>query len=419
MQLNISNLEEQKENQNENEDIEEENNRKSSNEDKSVEAVLEIENEKEKEKISVIDDKSKLDDNKDLSNSDKKDIINDIINNSKITNEKEMEKESDIINNVSKEITIDNKKEEEKEKENNITVNEKEIEDKDNNRNNTNEEENKKNTEEEREKNEEKENINNINEIKDNEEKEEIKNNIIKQETYIGQNKNLESITNIPDLMENCNNYNKIILSFNKLTRINEFFIFQNVIYLDLSNNFIQKLETFYNLQNLETLLLNNNSIEHILMSLKNLSNLTHLDLSNNRIDMSDNVTIKALKYNPKLKILLVKGNINYNFQTIKYACLDSIRSLKYLDGEKIIGTVRRNRSLQKSYIKIKGMNGNSKQICGLKEYIQFKINDIKDNNDYKNENNTNNDFISRMRLDKRSKEKNSSNYYFTYLSSL
>ena len=416
MQVNISNLEEEKEKQNENEDIEEENNKKSSNEDKSIEAKLEEENEKEKEKMSYIDDKSILDNNKDINSSEKKDILNEKINNSKITNEKDMEKESDNINNISKEITIENKKEEEEEKENNIIVNEK---DKENNKNNTNEEENKKSIEEKRETNEEKENINNINEIKDNEEKNESNNNIIKLETYIGQNKGLESITNIPDLMENCNNYNKIILSHNKLTRINEFFIFQNVIYLDLSNNFFQKLETFYNLQNLETLLLNNNCIEHILMSLKNLSNLTHLDLSHNKIDMSDNVTIKALKYNPKLKKLLVKGNKNYNFQKIKYECLDSIKSLQYLDEEKIIRTVRRNRSLQKSYIKIKGMNGNSKQICGLKEYIQFKINDIKDNKDYENGNNDNNDFISRMRLDKRSKEKNSSNYYFTYLSSL
>jgi len=54
---------------------------------------------------------------------------------------------------------------------------------------------------------------------------------------------------------------------------------------------------------------------------------------------MSDNVTIKALKYNQKLKKLLVKGNKNYNFQKIKYECLDSIKSLQYLDEEKIIRT--------------------------------------------------------------------------------
>jgi len=271
----------------------------------------------------------------------------------------------------------------------------------------------------------EKENKDNTEEIKQNENEIENKNenntnNIDNPTEFVKQNEELTSINHLEELIKNCNNYKKIIFSNNKLSKISEFFIFKNVSYLDLSNNYFQKLDIFYNLENLQTLLLNNNSIQHLNMSLKYLTNLTHLDLSNNRLDMNDGISIKVLKYNINLRELLLKGNVNYDFKKVKFICLESIQSLIYLDGKRIFGNSRRNRSLQKSFVEFKGKRGNSKKIYRLREYIEFKINDMKDNKkEVEDENNKKDDIIKRFGLDKRSKEKNTSNYYFTYLSSM
>ena len=310
----------------------------------------------------------------------------------------------------------ENKNENENEEENNLNK-ENEINNSDNNKEN-NDINNSNND------NFEKEIIkDNSKEIKQNEnENENTNNNIDSPTEFVRQNEELYTINNFEELIKNCNSYKKIIFSNNKLSKISEFFIFKNVSYLDLSNNYFQKLEIIYNLENLQTLLLNNNSIQHLNMSLKYLINLTHLDLSNNRLDMNDGISIKVLKYNINLRELLLKGNINYKFLKVKFICLESIKSLIYLDGERIFGNTRRNRSLQKSFVDVKGKRGNSKKICRLREYIEFRINDIKDNkkeDEVEDEINKKDDIVKRFGLDKRSKEKNTSNYYFTYLSSM
>ena len=242
----------------------------------------------------------------------------------------------------------------------------------------------------------EKEKKDNSEEIKqnENESKNENVNNNDSPTEFVRQNEELKSIKQFDELIKNCNN----------------------------SNNYFQKLEIIYNLENLQTLLLNNNSIQHLNMSLKYLINLTHLDLSNNRLDMNDGISIKVLKYNINLRELLLKGNVNYEFGKVKIICLESIKNLIYLDGERIFGSTRRNRSLQKSFVDVKGKRGNSKRICRLREYIEFKINDIKNNQkeaEVEDEINKKDDIVKRFGLDKRSKEKNTSNYYFTYLSSM
>ena len=320
-------------------------------------------------------------------------------------------------NNVdtSKNINEGNKNESQNEEENNLNK-ENEINNSDNNKEN-NDINNSNND------NFEKEIKDNSKEIKQNEnENENTNNNIDSPTEFVRQNEELYTINNFEELIKNCNNYKKIIFSNNKLSKISEFFIFKNVSYLDLSNNYFQKLEIIYNLENLQTLLLNNNSIQHLNMSLKYLINLTHLDLSNNRLDMNDGISIKVLKYNINLRELLLKGNINYNFLKVKLICLESIKNLIYLDGERIFGNTRRNRSLQKSFVDVKGKRGNSKKICRLREYIEFRINDIKDNKkevEVEDEINKKDDIVKRFGLDKRSKEKNTSNYDFTYLSSM
>ena len=313
---------------------------------------------------------------------------------------------------TSRNINEGNKNENENEEENNLNK-ENEINNSDNNKEN-NDINNSNND------NFEKENKDNSKEIKLNEN--ENTNNIESPKEFVRQNEELYTINNFDELIKNCNNYKKIIFSNNKLSKISEFFIFKNVSYLDLSNNYFQKLEIIYNLENLQTLLLNNNSIQNLNMSLKYLINLTHLDLSNNRLDMNDGISIKVLKFNINLRELLLKGNVNYKFLKVKFICLESIKNLIYLDGERIFGNTRRNRSLQKSFVDVKGKRGNSKKVCRLREYIEFRINDIKDNkkeDEVEDEINKKDDIVKRFGLDKRSKEKNTSNYYFTYLSSM
>lgn len=315
---------------------------------------------------------------------------------------------------TSKNINDENKNENGNEEENNINK-ENEINNLDNNKEN-NTINNSKND------NFEKESEDNSKEIKKNENENENTNNIESPTEFVRQNEELRSINQFDELIKNCNNYKKIIFSHNKLSKISEFFIFKNVSYLDLSYNYFQKLEIIYNLENLQTLLLNNNSIQHLNMSLKYLINLTHLDLSNNILDMNDGISIKVLKYNINLRELLLKGNANYEFTKVKFICLESIKNLIYLDGQRIFGNTRRNRSLQKSFVDVKGKRGNSKRICRLREYIEFKLYDIKDSKnkaEVEDENNKKDDIVKMFGLDKRSKEKNSSNYYFTYLSSM
>ena len=99
-------------------------------------------------------------------------------------------------------------------------------------------------------------------------------NNIL--ETYEKKNEELKSIVNIDELVNDNDKYQKIILSHNLLTEINEFFIFPRLIYLDLSFNQIQKLENFAPLSELEILILSNNFIREIYRAFFPLKKLQH-----------------------------------------------------------------------------------------------------------------------------------------------
>ena len=370
----------------------EENNLGEENEKKSSDIN---EEKKDENNSNNINDENKGKDNLNTDNNSNEEIKVD--NSKNINDENKNENKNKEENNLNKENEISNS---ENQKENNNI----------NNSDNDNfEKENK-----------EKENIK---EFKQNENEKENENNTNNNDSpieFVRQNEELTTINHFEQLIKNCNNYKKIVFSNNKLSKISEFFIFKNLSYLDLSSNYFQKLEIIYNLDNLQTLLLNNNSIQHLNMSLKYLINLAHLDLSNNRLDMNDGISIRVLKYNINLRELLLKGNVNYKFLKVKFMCLDSLKNLIYLDGQKIFGNTRRNHSLQKSFVDVKGKRGNSKKIYRLREYIEFRINDIKDNKkEVEDEINKKNDIIKRFRLDKRSKEKNTSNYYFTYLSSM
>ena len=80
------------------------------------------------------------------------------------------------------------------------------------------------------------------------------KNKINLLEAYEKTNKQLKSIVNIDELNNNREKYQKINLSHNLLTEINELFIFPKLVYLDLSFNKIERLENLSPLSELEIL---------------------------------------------------------------------------------------------------------------------------------------------------------------------
>ena len=252
-----------------------------------------------------------------------------------------------------------------------------------------------------------KDNNNNINEIDS-------------LETYEKTKGDLKTIANIKELINNNDQYQKIILSHNLLTEIKEFFIFPKLIYLDLSFNQIQKLENFSPLSELEILILSNNFIREIYRALFPLRKLQHLDLSNNRLDLQNNSIISSLKENKELFSLLLKGNINYDFQKAKFLCLEKLEKLNFLDAIKIVSNskIDLNKDIKKAYVTITGIKGNDKKICTLKEYIKFKKNDLENNEkEYKENFNDNKERIN-LNISKLNQGTKSSYYFFKFLDS-
>lgn len=233
---------------------------------------------------------------------------------------------------------------------------------------------------------------------------------------------NLNTISGLTDLTSSCENYQKIVLSNNKLTNITEFFIFKNLQYLDLSNNLFQKLAPLTSLKELQYLDLSFNQIRSINMCLARLKKLKHLDLSNNKIDVEDGVTIKVLKNNTELSSLLLRQNINYNFDQVKFICLEHLKNLIFLDEQKIIGNKdikKRCSSCSKTFINVRGIKGNSKKISGLKEYIKFKLDDINNNKeDYEEDWYKKQKIIQDGKMNGKITENIGSTYYMEFLAS-
>ena len=243
-------------------------------------------------------------------------------------------------------------------------------------------------------------------------------NNIL--ETYEKKNEELKSIVNIDELVNDNDKYQKIILSHNLLTEINEFFIFPRLIYLDLSFNQIQKLENFAPLSELEILILSNNFIREIYRAFFPLRKLQHLDLSHNRIDIPNSSIISSLKENKELFSLLLKDNINYDFQKVKFLCLEKLEKLTFLDAIKIVSNtnIDLNKKIKKAFVTVQGIKGNDKKICTLKDYIKFKKDDLKNNEkEYKENMDDNKERIS-QNISKLNQGTKSSYYFLNFLDS-
>jgi len=239
-------------------------------------------------------------------------------------------------------------------------------------------------------------------------------------ETYEKKNEELKSIVNIDELVNDNDKYQKIILSHNLLTEINEFFIFPRLIYLDLSFNQIQKLENFAPLSELEILILSNNFIREIYRAFFPLRKLQHLDLSHNRIDIPNSSIISSLKENKELFSLLLKDNINYDFQKVKFLCLEKLEKLTFLDAIKIVSntSIDLNKKIKKAFVTVQGIKGNDKKICTLKDYIKFKKDDLKNNEkEYKENMDDNKERIS-QNISKLNQGTKSSYYFLNFLDS-
>ena len=243
-------------------------------------------------------------------------------------------------------------------------------------------------------------------------------NNIL--ETYEKKNEELKSIVNIDELVNDNDKYQKIILSHNLLTEINEFFIFPRLIYLDLSFNQIQKLENFAPLSELEILILSNNFIREIYRAFFPLRKLQHLDLSHNRIDIPNSSIISSLKENKELFSLLLKDNINYDFQKVKFLCLEKLEKLTFLDAIKIVSNtnIDINKKIKKAFVTVQGIKGNDKKICTLKDYIKFKKDDLKNNEKEYKENMDDNKERINQNISKLNQGTKSSYYFLNFLDS-
>ena len=243
-------------------------------------------------------------------------------------------------------------------------------------------------------------------------------NNIL--ETYEKKNEELKSIVNIDELVNDNDKYQKIILSHNLLTEINEFFIFPRLIYLDLSFNQIQKLENFSPLSELEILILSNNFIREIYRAFFPLRKLQHLDLSHNRIDIPNSSIISSLKENKELFSLLLKDNINYDFQKVKFLCLEKLEKLTFLDAIKIVSntSIDWNKKIKKAFVTVQGIKGNDKKICTLKDYIKFKKDDLKNNEKEYKENMDDNKERINQNISKLNQGTKSSYYFLNFLDS-
>ena len=232
--------------------------------------------------------------------------------------------------------------------------------------------------------------------------------------SYENTNKNIENISTLDELINKIDTIQKIKLSNNKISNITQFLPFSNLVYLDLGHNSLQKIDNMSPLQNLEILILSYNNIKSIGFSFVALKKLQHLDLGFNLLEVNDGSLIKTLKFNPELISLVLSGNIDYNFETCKYICLEYLHKLDFLDTVQLIDNKKNKVKISSAYVEVKSSKGKKKKIRTLNDYIKFRQEDLIDENQEKN---------IEQQEEKPSPEeleKNSSSYYYLqYLNGL
>ncbi len=144
------------------------------------------------------------------------------------------------------------------------------------------------------------------------------------------------------------------------------------------------------------------------------------MDLSHNRIDIPNSSIISSLKENKELFSLLLKDNINYDFQKVKFLCLEKLEKLTFLDAIKIVSntSIDLNKKIKKAFVTVQGIKGNDKKICTLKDYIKFKKDDLKNNEKEYKENMDDNKERINQNISKLNQGTKSSYYFLNFLDS-
>jgi Leucine-rich repeat (LRR) protein len=133
------------------------------------------------------------------------------------------------------------------------------------------------------------------------------------------------------EMYKDCDKVEKIELTYSNIKIIPETFInFLNLKYLDLSGNQIDNIKNISQCFKIEFLNLSNNLLK-IIDGINNLKKLQILDLSYNHI-LINNSFLSTLKGNKELRNLYLDGNMNYEFNTVKFYCLENLINLEVLD---------------------------------------------------------------------------------------
>ena len=137
---------------------------------------------------------------------------------------------------------------------------------------------------------------------------------------------------------------------------------------LDLSHNSLTSIALLRDLVNLEELNISDNRIQAF-PGLFSLSKLRQLNISYNHIRINKSL-LNMLKYNKQITSFLAIGNPDYNFEQLKYDCLDNLQSIEQLDGQ-IIFKKKKNVK-PKPGMKVTLANGKTAKIKGIKDYLEL-----------------------------------------------
>ena len=161
----------------------------------------------------------------------------------------------------------------------------------------------------------------------------------------------------------------KLSLVGNNLMYIdNSIASFENLLYLDISNNNIESIHNLRYLPNLQFLYVRNNKLK-VLPVLFSLTSLVELDLAGNNLRVNKSF-VQVLRYNPNLQSLFLQGNPDYMFEQVKYCCLDYLQHLTRLDGhvifkEKVVPKIG-------SKVTINLVGGKHKKVRNVREYVKL-----------------------------------------------
>jgi Leucine-rich repeat (LRR) protein len=137
-------------------------------------------------------------------------------------------------------------------------------------------------------------------------------------------NLNINEFDEVDGLYEEADQVDRLELANNNLKSIPETIsYFVNLRYLDLSNNQLESIRSVFQCVSLESLNVSKNRLKSVNESFFNLKSLKHLDLSYNQISVNTYL-INSLKYNKNLTSMSLEGNPHYDFNTIKFMCLEN-----------------------------------------------------------------------------------------------